>query len=144
MISKTKKKELSPIEKYLKNLPKSKIEKTIRLATVFSGIGAVEQSLSRMKVKSKIVFGCDNNNFVKQSYFANYEIGEDNWYNDVQQIDGKKYLGKLHFEWEKGWHPEIDGPEISLPHFSKYISNYKDRSFVLSKTCIINIKTDKL
>ena len=44
MISKTKKKEVSPIEKYLKNLPKPKIEKTIRLATVFSGIGAVEQS----------------------------------------------------------------------------------------------------
>jgi len=30
----------------------------------------------------------------------------------------------------------------ALKDFSKYISNYKDRSFVLSKTCIINIKTD--
>ena len=95
MISKTKKKELSPIEKYLKNLPKSKIEKTIRLATVFSGIGAVEQSLSRMKVKSKIVFGCDNNNFVKQSYFANYEVTDNNWYQDILELDAKKYKGKI-------------------------------------------------
>jgi hypothetical protein len=30
MNSKTKKKEVSPIEKYLKNLPKVKIEKTVR------------------------------------------------------------------------------------------------------------------
>ena len=41
----------------------------------------------------------------------------------INLLKSKKYLGKLHFEWEKGWHPEIDGPEISLPHFSKYISN---------------------
>ena len=32
----------------------------------------------------------------------------------------------------------------ALKDFSKYISNYKDRSFVLSKTCIINIKTDNI
>jgi tRNA(Ile)-lysidine synthetase-like protein len=30
----------------------------------------------------------------------------------------------------------------ALKDFSKYISNYRDRSFVLSKLCIINIKTD--
>ena len=95
MNTKTKKKELSPIEKYLKNLPKLKIEKTIRLATVFSGIGAVEQAFSRMKVKTKIVFGCDNNTFVKQSYFANYEVTDENWYQDILELDAKKYKGKI-------------------------------------------------
>lgn len=32
----------------------------IRLATVFSGIGAIEQSLIRLKVPHRIVFACDN------------------------------------------------------------------------------------
>ena len=32
----------------------------IRLATLFSGIGAVEQALIRMNKEYKIVFACDN------------------------------------------------------------------------------------
>lgn len=32
----------------------------IRLATVFSGIGAVEHALDRMDIKHKIIFACDN------------------------------------------------------------------------------------
>lgn len=32
----------------------------IRLATVFSGIGAIEQALKRMQVEHQIVFACDN------------------------------------------------------------------------------------
>jgi sugar phosphate isomerase/epimerase len=33
-------------------------------------------------------------------------------------IDGG-YNGFYSFEWEKLWHPEIDAPEIALPHFVK-------------------------
>lgn len=32
----------------------------IKLATVFSGIGAIEHALHRMNLDSKIVFACDN------------------------------------------------------------------------------------
>ena len=32
----------------------------IRLATVFSGIGAIEHALDRMQLEHKIVFACDN------------------------------------------------------------------------------------
>lgn len=32
----------------------------IRLATVFSGIGAVEHALNRMDIDTEIVFACDN------------------------------------------------------------------------------------
>ncbi len=32
----------------------------IRLGTLFSGIGAIEQALSLMEIKHKIVFACDN------------------------------------------------------------------------------------
>ena len=32
----------------------------IRLATVFSGIGAIEHALDRMGLEHEIVFACDN------------------------------------------------------------------------------------
>ena len=45
---------------------------TINLATMFSGIGAVEFALRRLKLKTNIIFASDNDNFVKESYFSNY------------------------------------------------------------------------
>ena len=33
---------------------------SIRLATVFSGIGAIEQALKRLNIEHEIVFACDN------------------------------------------------------------------------------------
>lgn len=106
----------------------------IRLATLFSGIGAVEQALIRMNKEYKIVFACDNGdidididteeirnivfnmkskkqkkdfvddlyknksrkqNYVKQSYLANYDIKEEDFYADVRFLDGKDYKGKV-------------------------------------------------
>jgi len=67
----------------------------IRLATMFSGIGAVEFALKRLKLKTEIIFASDNDKFVKQSYFENYNIKEENWYNDVMDIDGLKYKSKI-------------------------------------------------
>jgi len=67
----------------------------VRIGTMFSGIGAIEYAFRRLNLSTKIQFASDNDNSVKQSYFANYNISENNWYNDVKDIDGKKYLGKL-------------------------------------------------
>ncbi len=68
---------------------------TIKVGTMFSGIGAIEYAFKRLNLNTKIKFACDNDRFVKQSYFANYEIENDNWYIDVHDIDGAKYLGKI-------------------------------------------------
>lgn len=35
---------------------------SMRVATVFSGIGAIEHSLERMGIEHEIVFACDNSN----------------------------------------------------------------------------------
>lgn len=103
----------------------------IRLATVFSGIGAIEQALEKNKDDFEIVFACDNgerdvkikneeieeikklnnnernkivkelydhtgkHNFVKDSYFANYEISEDKWFEDIRFIDGNEFKNKV-------------------------------------------------
>lgn len=67
----------------------------LKIATAFSGIGAVEHALKRMKVKHKIVFACDNDQHVRKSYFANYDIDDSRWFDLVQDIDGKKFKGKV-------------------------------------------------
>lgn len=106
----------------------------IKLGTLFSGIGAVEQALIRMGIEYEIEFACDNGdididldiekektkvfnmktkkekkqyvddlykshsrkqNYVKQSYLANYDINEEDFYADVRLLDGKEYSGKI-------------------------------------------------
>lgn len=103
----------------------------IKIATVFSGIGAFEQALNKLKIDYEIIFACDNGereinksreeivaesnknnmdineyvsllysktkrkNMMKKSYFANYDITEDRWYDDIRFIDGSKYENKV-------------------------------------------------
>lgn len=67
----------------------------LKLATAFSGIGAIEHALKRMRVKHKLVFACDNDPHVKKSFFANYDIDDSRWFDLVQNIDGKKFKSKV-------------------------------------------------
>jgi len=72
-----------------------KTNRPLRVATLFSGIGAFEHSLDRLDISHEIVFACDIDKYCKESYFANYNISEKNWYWDIKDIKGKKYLGKI-------------------------------------------------
>ena len=67
----------------------------LRLATVFSGIGAIEHALKRMGVPYELVFACDIDNFVKETFFANYNIDENRWFENIQDIDGNPFKGKV-------------------------------------------------
>ena len=105
---------------------------SIKLATVFSGIGSVEFALRKLNINHKIVFACDNGerelnvctndllteflnknnkyrkrivdelysktgkyNYVKDTYFANYKIKENNWFEDIRFIDGTEFADKV-------------------------------------------------
>lgn len=70
-------------------------ERTIRLATSFSGIGAIEHSLHRLGLKCQIQFAGDIDANCKKAYFANYQIKEEQWHNDVHDFDAKPYKGKV-------------------------------------------------
>lgn len=63
---------------------------TVRLGTLFSGIGAIEHAFQRLKIKHEIVFAGDIDEKCKQSYFANYEINENNWFTDIREFDATK------------------------------------------------------
>ncbi len=48
----------------------------------------------------------------------------------VRVLAAGGYRGYYCFEWEKTWHPEIDEPEIAIPHFAKVIREYLDAARV--------------
>lgn len=73
----------------------SEPDKTINVATLFSGIGAIEQSFKRLKLNHKIVFAGDIDKNCKVSYFANYEIDEKDWHDDITQFSASKYKNKV-------------------------------------------------
>lgn len=70
-------------------------QNTTRIATLFSGIGAIEYAFKRLNLKTEIVFASDIDKYAKESYFANYDIDESRWYNDVRDVKGKKYKGQI-------------------------------------------------
>jgi sugar phosphate isomerase/epimerase len=42
----------------------------------------------------------------------------------VRILAAAGYKGYYGFEWEKGWHPEIEEPEVAFPHFARTIREY--------------------
>ena len=70
-------------------------KRKVRLATLFSGIGAIEQTLKRLKLKHEIVFAGDIDKHVKESYLANYNIDEKDWHDDITKFSAKKYKYKV-------------------------------------------------
>lgn len=67
----------------------------IRVGTLFSGIGAAEYALRKLGIEHQIVFAGDIDKFVKKTYFANYDVSEDSWHNDVTQFDATPYKGQI-------------------------------------------------
>ncbi len=68
---------------------------TIRLATTFSGIGAIEYAFKRLGLKVNIKFAGDINDNCKKSYFANYDIRDGSWHSDVHDFCAKPYLNQV-------------------------------------------------
>ena len=104
----------------------------IRLATLFSGIGAIEQAFLKQNIDHKIIFACDNGerelnyskeeilekmesmslkeknkyindlysslrkpNCMYQTYKENYDIDDNDFYQDIRFLDGSIYNGQV-------------------------------------------------
>ena len=70
-------------------------ERTIRLGTSFSGIGAIEHSFHRLGLKCQIQFAGDIDDNCKKAYFANYPIKEEQWHSDVHDFDATSYKDQI-------------------------------------------------
>lgn len=65
----------------------------IRLATLFSGIGSVEQALDRANIPHKIIFACDNGD-INIEY--NHELEFNKIKNMTSKLEKKEYVDKLY------------------------------------------------
>lgn len=92
---KTRQEELS--DEQWKDRDFSAPDNVVRLATVFSGIGAIEHAFERLKIKHEIVFAGDIDANCKKSYFANYDISDDRWFSDVRDFDATRFKGQVDF-----------------------------------------------
>jgi DNA (cytosine-5)-methyltransferase 1 len=75
------------------NLKKSK--KPLVIGTLFSGIGAIEHALKRLGIDHKIAFAGDIDPFCKKTYFANHDIDDSRWHDDVTKFSAKKHLNRI-------------------------------------------------
>ena len=57
-----------------RTIPFSHPERTIRLGTSFSGIGAIEHAFQRLGLKTEILFAGDIDEDCKKSYFAKHVL----------------------------------------------------------------------
>lgn len=92
--SKLKETEISSGKSW-KDLEFSHPERVVRLATAFSGIGAIEHAFQRLGLKHQIIFAGDVDERCKKSYFANYDISEENWFKDIRDFHADKYKGNV-------------------------------------------------
>ena len=70
-------------------------ERTTRLGTSFSGIGAIEHALHRLGLNTQIQFAGDIDPDCKKAYFANYDIDESRWHTDIHEFDARPYLDQV-------------------------------------------------
>ena len=67
----------------------------IQIGTLFSGIGAVEHALKRMKINYEVLFAGDVDKKCRESYFSNYQIKEADWHSDINDFGAKKFKHKV-------------------------------------------------
>jgi DNA (cytosine-5)-methyltransferase 1 len=67
----------------------------MKIATVFSGIGAPEQGAKRVYNDLDLVFACEWDKYARDSFKANYEIENKHFHKDICDLDGTQYKGKV-------------------------------------------------
>lgn len=95
----------------------------IKLATVFSGIGAIEHALHRMNLDSKIVFACDNGDVdvLSKKIDENIESVE----NELRILTNEIKNIEIQNEEDKLYRDELD---LILSKTNEEVINYKNMS----------------
>jgi len=68
----------------------------MKLATLFSGIGAPEQGAKRVYGDAlELVFACEWDKYARESFNANYKIAPEHFHKDINELDGTQYQGEV-------------------------------------------------
>ena len=85
-----------------------------------------EESWSKLGPRIKLVHVKDANVATPEKFdFALTGEGKVPVAGFLDLLEAEGYDGYVNFEWEKGWHPEIAGPEVAMPHFARYVAARK-------------------
>lgn len=80
----------------------------IKLATVFSGIGAIEHALERMQLEHEIVFACDNGDVALEMPKVRIDVDSMERELEVLKKTIKKVCGKIHDEESIDYAAQLD------------------------------------
>ena len=69
--------------------------RTIRLLSLFSGIGAFEKALDRCNIPYELLGYCEIDKYASRSYSAIHEVSEEKNLWDVCKLDAKLFAGKV-------------------------------------------------
>ena len=96
----------------------------IRLATVFSGIGAIEHALDRMGIENIIVFACDNGDVDILSKKIDIDLDKIN----IELIDLKNIIGDMTFsdddDYEKQLSSMLDSAENEYHEINNILNSH--------------------
>jgi len=68
----------------------------MKLATLFSGVGAPEQASKRVYGDGlELVFACEWDKYARESFNANYKIAPEHFHKDINELDGTQYQGQV-------------------------------------------------
>lgn len=70
-------------------------ERTIKLGTSFSGIGAIEHAFQRLGLKTDLLFAGDIDKNCQKAYLANYDLKPEQWHTDIHTFDATPFNGKI-------------------------------------------------
>lgn len=85
---------LNEIVEYLCEPLTERKSEQVRLATLFSGIGAPEFAASEVFSEAKTIFACEIDKYARQSYLANHDAPLA-FYEDVCDLDARAYAGQI-------------------------------------------------
>lgn len=117
----------------------------IKIATVFSGIGAIEHAIKRMNLEHKIVFACDNGDVDILSQYVDIEINSieqeiNSLQNTILKISAR---GPEDEEYIKELLTDFNKVVRTFDMEKKGISNIDIRFLQLEKEILLSVSEDK-
>lgn len=67
-------------------------KKTLKIATMCSGIGTPEIALKELGLELDIIFACEKDKFARKTYLKNHKISRKSFYNDIVSFNATPYL----------------------------------------------------
>ena len=70
------------------------MNKSLNIATVFSGIGTPEWALNVLGIDYETIFACEIDKYARETYLTNHKPPNE-FYKDIKKLNATKYKGQI-------------------------------------------------